>query len=178
MRRRRVLGASLFAGALALAGGCSRAESTTGAPPLPTAMANIDSIVFGSRSGMAIQRSGGFAALVTDAAIDSASGGFLLVTHHPCSGVPCRPALDSASGSIPAADVRGLFELIASERVFDLKSDWGTCANCADQYFYSTTFRVGGRRKVIGSDDGTIPAGVRRVQDRFFQLIARARGQG
>jgi hypothetical protein len=161
----------------ALSAACAGGDDPTAPAVPPSSAALVDSVALGSRSGIAVRRTGGVAALQTDAAIDSASGRFVIVTRRLCVAPSCSPPLDSAVGTAPPENVRALFATVAREHALDLRSDYGTCTRCADQQEYTTTLHLDGRRKVVHADDGTIPAPLARVHDAFWRVIDVARGR-
>jgi len=126
------------------------------------------------RAGIGIIGTGGAAALDRVIALDSATGQFIVVTRPTCPGT-CAP-LDSASGTIPPADVERLFALIESEHVFSLRDDYGTCEQCGDAASYATTVQANGRRKVITSDGSLTPMVLGRVHVALAEVIRVARG--
>ena len=80
------------------------------------------------RAGIAIIGTGGAAALDRVTALDSATGHFIVVTRPECPAT-CA-ALDSASGTIPPADVARIFALIEEEHLFALRDDYEFCPHC------------------------------------------------
>ena len=164
----------LLAAAAALAA-CEGPAPTAAAGDIPEASSAGTTRPTTERASIHIHREGGFAGWVTDASVDSASGVFVLVTRNACRGVPCRPPIDSASGVLPRADVRALFDLVAARRIFSLKDSYGTSPNAADQYFYETTVRANGAEKKVYADDITLPQAMRDVHDAVFRSIDAAR---
>ena len=166
------------AAALVAAVACQPADEPTGVEqeePAPLAATPVTAPL---PAGILVERSGGLAALATRATVDSATGRFTFVVRRPCAGDRCPAPLDSATGTVPPANVRILFSTVAREHALDLATEQRpTCPRCADQLAYVVTLQTGGTRRTIRTDDAAMPPELARVLDAFWRVIDVERGR-
>ena len=118
---------------------------------------------------LAIVQSGGIAGLVTTSSVDGAT-----MTWAQARGRGA--AADSASGTLPARDVRVLRDLVAI--AWDsLRDDSGRSEGAADLFEYELDVRLDGRAKRITGDDLTLPPELLAIRDALLQAIDSARGR-
>jgi hypothetical protein len=128
-----------------------------------------------TRAGIAIVGTGGLAGLQRTMVVDSASGHFMAVTRRTCDDNACAP-IDSASGTLPTADIAYIYEVVEQERVFAMRDAYGVCDGCVDQALFTTAVVANSQRKVITTDSETTPDVVGRVHVAVAEAIRSARG--
>ena len=126
----------------------------------------------GNRAGIAVVASGGIAGWEHVTLLDSATARYVTVTRRACA--TCLP-LDSASGTLPANDVKRIYELADSERVLLARTKAVACADCAEEALVTTAVFGNRRRTVIRSDREASPEVLGRVHVALAEAIRASR---
>lgn len=125
-----------------------------------------------NRPGIAIVASGGIAGWQHVTLLDSATARYVTVTRRACHS-SCAP-LDSASGTLAAADVARIYAIADAERA-TLRSDPVECVSCEDPALVTTAVFGNRRRSVIRSDREASPQVFGRVNVALAEAIRAAR---
>ena len=126
-----------------------------------------------NRPGIAIVASGGIAGWEHVTLLDSATARYVTVTRRAChSG--CAP-LDSASGTLSAADVARIYAIADAERATLRRDGVVACVSCEDMALVTTAVFGNRRRSVVRSDRETSPQVFGRVNVALAEAIRAAR---
>jgi hypothetical protein len=138
----------------------------------PTMQSSDSALVDGAK--VEITAEGGFAALLTTHRVDHDTREFSYAMRRIC-GTSCGAPSDTASGTLSAASVDSLFDVVLVELRSLPKDDYGITRNGADMMTYTIRVTSDGHVRTIHGDDGTIPEPARRIMEAVREAISAGR---